>query len=391
MNKISVTKIIYLGLSIRILVAFINAFITPTPGGGEDALGFHFVASEFAQTGDTEIYDLERIGWYYSLFLGYIYRYTIDSIFVGSLISIVAWFFAAILMLKILDFIKTSKTERLLCISIYSFWPTSIFYTSLTLRESFQLLLLTASIYYMFKFFFRNFGILNLITALLAGAALSLLHSSLIIVFIAIIFSFILFKAFLQSKQFFASIGTYFILILITIIAPAISSFISAVSYSFENGLFEAIISYNEGLINDAEIFRARYRDAPPDSSFVGFATYPIIAFFQYNLEPMLWKIATPQDLLLSIENFARALIYITSIIFIFSNNFRENIHFVLILLICFLVEGVWSLGTINWGTASRHHIPAMALISILGISLLRLYISRNQKNKTNIKPLILE
>ena len=61
------------------------------------------------------------------------------------------------------------------------------------------------------------------------------------------------------------------------------SSLIQTLSYSFEAGIVESLISHNEGLIGDAGQARARYRIEPPENSFFGIFTYPFIAFFNIN------------------------------------------------------------------------------------------------------------
>ena len=91
-----------------------------------------------------------------------------------------------------------------------------------------------------------------------------------------------------------------------------------------------------------------------------------VIAFLKYNLEPILspQKINT-KDIVLIFENLVRSSIYIVIFVFSFNiNNLKNNIY-VAILLVLLFTEMVWSLGTNNWGTASRHHIPSAGLILI--------------------------
>ena len=93
---------------------------------------------------------------------------------------------------------------------------------------------------------------------------------------------------------------------------------------------------------------------------------FTLIAFLKYNLEPILspQKINT-KDIVLIFENLVRSSIYIVIFVFSFNiNNLKNNIY-VAILLVLLFTEMVWSLGTNNWGTASRHHIPSTGLILI--------------------------
>ena len=155
-------------------------------------------------------------------------------------------------------------------------------------------------------------------------------------------------------------------------LVPIASTLIQTLSYSFEAGIVESLISYNEGLLDDAGLARARYRIEPPENSFFGIFTYPFIAFFQYQLEPLPWNVSSFGDILLFLENLLRATILFYLIKFAYKEGlFRVNYIFPL-LISYLIVEGIWSLGTINWGTASRHHIPAMGLLSVLGFFLYR-------------------
>ena len=71
---------------------------------------------------------------------------------------------------------------------------------------------------------------------------------------------------------------------------------------------------------------------------------------------------------------FLENLIRVTILFYLIKFAYKEglfSVDYIFPLLISYLiVEGIWSLGTINWGTASRHHIPAMGLLSVLGFFL---------------------
>ena len=91
-KKEHITFIIFSGFLLRIVVALINSFIGPTLGADIDAIGFDYVASYYALTGDTETNSLTKPGWLYSLGLGLFYRYFFDSMFFGCLLSLISHF-----------------------------------------------------------------------------------------------------------------------------------------------------------------------------------------------------------------------------------------------------------------------------------------------------------
>ena len=65
-------------------------------------------------------------------------------------------------------------------------------------------------------------------------------------------------------------------------LVPVASSLIQTLSYSFEAGIVESLISHNEGLIGDAGQARARYRIEPPENSLVFLHTH-LLLFFNIN------------------------------------------------------------------------------------------------------------
>jgi hypothetical protein len=365
----SISTIIFCGLLIRLLLAYVNAFIGPTPGGENDALGFHFVGSHYAITGDPLAHDIYRVGWYYSLFLGYVYKYSINSIFLGSLFSILAWFLSTLLVLRIMELINASIFQKVCSVSLMSFLTSMIFYSSVTLREPFQLFFLTLLVYSILRFALTK-SLLHLFLLPLALFGLALLHQSLIVTSILLLLLFTIYLYSKGIKKIWQNFGLYMIFLLMIGLVPVASSLIQTLSYSFEAGIVESLISHNEGLIGDAGQARARYRIEPPENSFFGIFTYPFIAFFQYQLEPLPWNVSGFGDILLFLENLIRVKILFYLIKFAYKEGLF-SVDYIFPLLISYLiVEGIWSLGTINWGTASRHHIPAMGLLSVLGFFL---------------------
>ena len=50
------------------------------------------------------------------------------------------------------------------------------------------------------------------------------------------------------------------------------------------------------------------------------------------------------------------------------------------ILIAYFALETIWSLGTVNWGTASRHHIPATGILLAAAFANLKIKRKRRQR-----------
>ena len=81
--------------------------------------------------------------------------------------------------------------------------------------------------------------------------------------------------------------------------------------------------------------------------------------FFQ-NLKMFILK-----DLILVFENVIRFLFYTIVICGFYFYKLFRNKEFIIIFSVFIINELIWSLGTNNWGTASRHHIPSIGLMLI--------------------------
>ena len=77
-----VKQILWLGFFLRLVLAFVNDFVGPTPGSSDDALGFHLVAVDVSQNFVVDVFALTYI---YPFLLGLFYTITTDSLFLGVL------------------------------------------------------------------------------------------------------------------------------------------------------------------------------------------------------------------------------------------------------------------------------------------------------------------
>ena len=87
-------------------------------------------------------------------------------------------------------------------------------------------------------------------------------------------------------------------------------------------------------------------------------------------------------DVILTLENILRGIMIFLGIKALFFTE-EDNKKILLILLFAFLVlEFTWSVGTTNWGTASRHHVPSLGLLLLVG------FIFKDSLEKTKNMPI---
>lgn len=358
-------RFILVGFFLRFLVAIWNGFFGPSIGADGDALAFHEIAVEVASLG---VFDTKfNIGWIYAYFLGLIYQVTtLHSVFLGSLMSCIAWLFSAIFLDKSIKLLQVQKKYRDLALLIYALIPSSILFTSVTLREVYQLLFVNIFIFSSLMILIKRkhgfWFLLFFATICMGGLHFGLVLYAIIGALLTIYFTSIKNNRILSIELFI------FYLPGLTLLAYLGAMFGSGlVPFEFERGLAGAVQAYQAGH-NET---RAMYTYKPEIDGLFGLLLFMPVSFFQYLLEPMPWKIVTPLDLALFVENIVRVIL----IFFAIKSFLKLKISYktpVLFLLIMFLMlELLWAVGTVNWGSAVRHHVPAMGILMLIGICML--------------------
>ena len=352
---------INLGFLIRAVNSFYNGFLGTSLGANADSISFHYRASNPWYNPDKhELFRVDGVlidgSYIYIKFLQNIYDLTVNHIFIGSFVSSVFWYFSALILLKTLNTLKINIYSQKQILFFYSFLPSTILYTSITLREPFQLFFVNiilytfVSIYYKSK---KNIGywFLAILSIYMAGAMhYSLLYSGIIGFFLLLLGVYL--KT-VKSKIFVTPV----ILILLFLSSFVVTSLFENI-YNLE--LAEQVVKYQIGLIN-VEDARAIYRTSIEIENFSSFILFVPISLLQYWFEPLPQRISSFMDLALFFENLIRLYLIYSAI-----NSFKriKNAQFgTLIFLYYLTIEVIWSLGVNNWGTASRHHIPSTGLL----------------------------
>ncbi len=140
-------------------------------------------------------------------------------------------------------------------------------------------------------------------------------------------------------------------------------SLFTTFSYNLENGLVQSVETYQLGGLS--ENARAHYKSNVNLGGVLGFLISLPISIFQYLFEPMPWRISSVADIPVLLENILRGWLIWKAVIGL-KNMTGAGRKPVLFVFLCYLViELIWSLGTVNWGTAIRHHIPGIGLLLI--------------------------
>jgi hypothetical protein len=152
-----------------------------------------------------------------------------------------------------------------------------------------------------------------------------------------------------------------------------------ALNYIYNSGgILGAIDYYSSGLVG------ADGSDGPPARTTYGKIidkdnVFSVLnAFTTYQLMPYPWKVSSIADLPPLFESFLRVLLVTIFFVNRKKLSLNQKLNVDMIFLIWLTIELIWSIATINWGTAYRHHTVAYGLLVIVSIATYR----NNKKNQ---------
>ncbi len=359
--------IIFCGFLFRIALSIYNIDIGLLPGAEADAGWFHWEAIRYSEYLDERQLFPEstwryNVGWSYAVFLGYLYNFfDTESWYLSGFLSCFVWLLSALVFREIMLKMKLNKININFAILIYTFLiPTSIIYTAITLREVYILLffnvftLLIMNIYYEKRIIKI---LLNIIFMFFAIIVLLLLHRA----------NFYFFTAFFPLMIIFYFINKFNIN-KITLITLTILTVFFLSHYGYTEIIFNTVKNYQMGHFNPIPDRAAYYeKNIISDIKYdlISFFHYFFMNFISYLVEPTVSKITSIKDIVLFSENIIR-LFFIFLILKKILLKFKSKTLFIIFLTIFILMEMIYAQGTVNWGTAARHHVPVMGILILL-------------------------
>jgi hypothetical protein len=339
-------------------VAIWNGFWGPSFGAEADAAGFHFSAVKYARGQDSNNFAISNI---YIYVLGTIYRWTFESMFWGSYLSCNAWLVSAVVITRIMNLLKINETNQFKAVLLYALMPSVVLLTSVTLREAYQLLAVNIVVYAALKIYINESNKKNLLILLIGVICLGALHGALLIAglyIVALTCGITIYKN--QGQD--IKIKLFLWLLLLLLLSYAGSSLYLDMIFNSNMALGDAIQARQESWQQSA---RASYPNDVRINTNFDLLLFVPVALFHYLFQPMIWRATTLQDWGLLMENFLRCILIFKAVNALSSLPHRWNIPLIIVFSTYLLIEVVWAIGTINWGTAARHHIPAFGLLII--------------------------
>lgn len=354
-------------INIRFWLILINVYMFPLPGSDQDAIRFQRNAYELANENikPDNFIGANLYEYILSLILKYISSNPIYIHLASNIIFILAVYTLLLLLLKL----KIDRKTIVMIIILLNLLPSVLMNTVTTLREPYQIFFLILAIYSMYNYI-KNEKNIYLITFIFSVIIFGMLHNGLLVIspllFLIFSITYILSKEFTIKSLIFAIFSMlFFITSLLLMGTGVLSSQASDAVFSGES------LQYAENYRVSSPDARATYQGVFDTSNLLTMIVTGSLLFIKYMIFPLPWMISSPIDIIAIIENIIRLFL----IIYILRKQIISKI--VLSFFIMFiLIEFVWSLGTSNWGTASRHHIIALPILLFI-FSYVRTYHKR--------------
>ena len=355
---------IWLCLVLHHFVTFLNAYVSPVIGAGADALSFHKAAVEVSL--------LDNHMWNYASFsngdavytdcLGLFYRFIGSSIFSGAELSVLAFVLSCVVLVKLVDLLDLRRF-RVGIILLFGLLPSMAIFTSVTLRESWQALFFLLTIYWAIRLHKRP-GILIVSFLLMSVICLSVLHASLLCYAIYLIIISTYWGVLSRKKKvrWLWPVSFVFTGLLVA----------CAIVFAQKMGWYMSV----EGAFERAAMFRhaaatiqgrTTYGIMLDTSSVLGLVKTIPTVFVYYMFAPFPWQVKNVLDIHALLESMLRFALLLSALFSWRRSSGEVRSYYSFLFIVVLGLELVWALGTINWGTGMRHHVPGYGVIVLLG------------------------
>ncbi|MBN1684173.1 MAG: hypothetical protein JW855_01875 [Gammaproteobacteria bacterium] len=347
------------------VVSVMNAHFIPVYGASLDAVSFHKKALEVAKT---SIF-LKGIGApFFTNLLGIAYKLN-PSQFFGQELTILAFTFFLVFLTKLMDLLEL-KRGKVLVIAILGFMPHIFLWTSVILREAYQILFLCAGIYFGLLYKIHQKKFFYLIMSVLALTMFGLLHRALIF-YAPFLFLLMMIWPFSKKKRTFTYWLTYLL------IAAGLCA------------LFLIFLLHTDARIIVSDMVRkmimtfSQYRESTL-VEYSGYSTYfvpinptntigLIYSIFNVWLYYLFSCVVTQVSFWFIVYVFLNVLLRILLIFFIIGSFFKKQFvkfhrTYLFLFIVYLSLTLLWAIGVANYGTALRHQITTEWIIIMLGI-----------------------
>jgi len=315
---------------------------------------------------------------FYQQLLGIFYRIFSPSHLFGEELSVIAFLFSCLVLIKLIHLINLKKYQVGLLL-MFGLLPTNLVLCSVTLRESYQILFFMLSVYWSLRFYFiptKGAMVFCIFSALIMG----FFHRALILYVLFLLpVLFLWFPKKVSSspdsrwrfsRKRFMIIGAVLILIIGILIIGVLLEIqgLDALTSVFSGKGLKYVADYRTRLMFEkSPDARANYGILLDTSSVGPLIKTTSLIYIYYLFAPFPWQITNWFDVYAFVESLLRFILILLSIISWYRSEGLQRSIWGLLLIIYFSMTLLWSTGTVNYGTSIRHHLLTNWVIVILG------------------------
>jgi len=380
-----VVHAIWLCIVLHHAMAFLNVYVSYDTVGYDtmaylpDAATYHANGVVLAASPELEwkIYDESELihGLVtYKNFLGFFYQLFGASLIFGEELSILAFTLSCVVLVKLVDLLDLRRF-RVGIILFFGLLPSAVFFRSMTLREPWQALFFLLFVYWALRLKKRP-GILAFLFLIMSAFCLAVLHDALIHYTVYLIVFSVYWVIYCRKKsvhwpKYVRFLFAGLLVASVIILAQKMGWFVT-VGHALEGA---------DGFRRAAVTVQARttYGVMLDTSSVLGFVKTILMIFAQYMFAPFLWRAETAFDFHAMLESMLRFLLLFSAFSSWRRSSGEVRSRYGFLLIVVLGIELMWALGTVNWGTAIRHHVPGYGVIVLLGAPRLILFIRKLQ------------
>jgi len=346
------------------LVAIFNAYLGTVIGADLDAASFHRDGAQLASGVNVEFL-LGPGTWIYVHFLAVFYRIFGPSQFLGEELSVLAFALSCAVLARLCEQTGASRF-RAGVVLLFGLSLSGLIFLSITLREAWQVLFVLLSAYAALRVRGRMSAV-NLAFLLFSAFGLGLLHEGLApyAIFLVIFSLYWSVGTGRPADVLWKRAGLLAVAALLLVTLAASVKQLGGASAALASG--KALEYAQNYRVNGTQDARAAYGIMLDASTPLRFAATLPPVLVQYLVAPFPWQVGSPLDIEAMLEGWVRLALLGTSwrAWRLSVGEARSRIGFLFGLFLT--MEFLWALGTINWGTAIRHHILAYGLLVLTG------------------------
>jgi hypothetical protein len=354
-------------------VAFLNAYVGTVIGAGQDAAKFHRTGVELAALLEPVwVFDIHHGVITYTHSLGLLYRAFDASLIFGEELSVLAFTLSCVVLVKLVDLLDLGRF-RIGIILLFGSLPSAVIFRSVTFRESWQALFFLLSVYWAIRLRKRP-GILIFLYMLMSVFCMATLHNGLkgyamYLVLISVYWGIFSCKKGVRLTRHVRFLFTGLLVACVIVLAQKMGWYLT-IGHALEGA---------DGFRQSAVTIQARttYGVMLDTSSVLGLVKTLPLVFVYYMFAPFPWHVGNVKDIYALLESMLRFVLLFFAVSSWRRSSGEVRSYYGFLLIIFLGMELMWALGTINWGTATRHHVPGYSVIVLLGVPGLILFMRK--------------